>query len=171
MNNSEKHRQLVTDCYERLNRGLGGVGNEKNVTKSSNDPLTYDEALALDDANKRSFASMVTKAEPEILHKTTVTPKTTAKPTDWSGWDAWAKAHIENALCNERTWLTDTIIRDISQALEAARKEAQSELADEVRRLRIELAETQTTLAELRRTLADERGKVYDPPSRRATVQ
>ena len=43
-----------------------------------------------------------------------------------------------------------------------ARKEARDELSEELRKLRIELAEAQTTLAELRQVLASERAKVVD---------
>ena len=46
-----------------------------------------------------------------------------------------------------------------------AHENAREELSEEVRKLRIELCETQTTLNELRSVIASEKAQVVDLPS------
>jgi len=64
--------------------------------------------------------------------------------------------------------LTAYIQRDFAGKLRKLREErdaAKTDLADETRKLRIELAELQTVVGELRQALAYERGKPLDLPS------
>jgi hypothetical protein len=73
-------------------------------------------------------------------------------------WDA----RIRAAIAEERAFLVEAIGSALAEMLDTERKEANAELSDEVRRLRIELAETQTTLSELRQLIASDRAKIVE---------
>jgi hypothetical protein len=72
---------------------------------------------------------------------------------------------IDAKIAEERAFLIEVVAEALVEKLAEERKEAKRELADELRALRIELAETQTTLSEFRKVLADERAKVVDLPN------
>lgn len=87
---------------------------------------------------------------------------------DWSGWEAWLAAR----LATERAFVLECVGTALGQALQKERAAARRELADEIRRLRVEITAADETIAELRRTIAASRSssaEVIDiTPVRRA---
>src|SRR5262245_44520601 len=79
-----------------------------------------------------------------------------ATELDWSGWERWLRERLDE----ERKFMLEVVAQALGEALGKARQNSRNELADEVRRLRLELCEAQTTLAELRQILTAERGKL-----------
>ena len=81
--------------------------------------------------------------------------------------EAWLAAR----LAEERKFLLTVVAQALGESLRRERAAAQAELADEVKRLRIEITAADETIAELRRTIAatDIRsgGSVIDLPARR----
>jgi hypothetical protein len=76
---------------------------------------------------------------------------------DWS-------ALIAAAIAAERESLLETICEGLAGAFARERRIAERELADEIRSLRLELAEAQATIHELRAAVG---AKVIDLPARR----
>ena len=95
-------------------------------------------------------------------------PAATTPAPDWSG---WGKARLAARLAEERKFLLPVVAQALGESLRRERAAAQAELADEVKRLRIEITAADETIAELRRTIAatDIRsgGSVIDLPARR----
>jgi hypothetical protein len=78
---------------------------------------------------------------------------------------AFLDARIAAAIKAEREVVVTTLGEEIGRSCRDERKRAKSELADEVRTLRIELTEAQTVVAELRRLLAADRCEPLDLPA------
>jgi hypothetical protein len=88
-------------------------------------------------------------------------PVTNHSTTDWSGWERWLAAHLQR----ERTLTNKSVGFAIGKMLREQREECKQELSAEVRQLRIELSNLETTLAELRSIIASERAPVIDLPA------
>lgn len=103
---------------------------------------------------------VVKSVEPErMVYKTTVTP---AEPVDWS-------RVIDERIMRERKFLIEVMGRALGEKLEDERAALKADRADEIRQLKIEVANLETTVAELRQLLATDRAKAELPP--RATIQ
>jgi hypothetical protein len=89
--------------------------------------------------------------------------------TDWSGWETWVQARIADALVEERRTLIETLVAIVGdalgQSLSRERKHHRRDLEAEVRQLRIELCNLESTLAELRTVLAADKAKVIELPN------
>jgi hypothetical protein len=89
--------------------------------------------------------------------------------TDWSAWETWVNTRIRDALLSERETLlaimAEAIGTTLRRSLTKERREQKAELEDEVRSLRIELCNLESTLSELRAVIASERAKVIDLPA------
>ena len=93
---------------------------------------------------------------------------TSPRDADWTAWDRWADARIQAALIEQQQFLLVTVGEALGEYVAEQRKAVKRELSDELRQLRIELAETQTTISELRSVLAAERGAIDMPSPLRA---
>ena len=80
---------------------------------------------------------------------------------DWSQWEEWLRVR----LMAERKLMRRAVGEAIGQLLAQQREERKHELEDEVRRLRIELSNLESTLVELRSIIASERAQVIDLPA------
>jgi hypothetical protein len=61
--------------------------------------------------------------------------------TGWAAWDAWSDARIKQALDERQRFLFDVLAETLGRMAADERKTAKRELADELRQLKIELAE------------------------------
>jgi hypothetical protein len=110
--------------------------------------------------------------EPERHADANIRPAETREPaqdlTD-SQRDAEAAAEREawltTRLQKEREFVLSVVGKALGEVVGQAHKDARLELSEEVRKLRIELSNLETTLAELRQIVASERAKVVDMPS------
>ena len=85
-----------------------------------------------------------------------------------AAWNEWVDSRIAVALAAERRAVLEGAGEAIRDLLDEQRATARDELADEARKLRIELCETQTVVAELRQLIASEKAHVIEPnPMRR----
>ena len=110
-----------------------------------------DAACALDNESRAGFAQLKTKqaeAVPDIVEQPI------AQPTDELR--KLIRAEVEA----ERQFMIEVV----AEALDKERQAVKNDLADEVRCLKLELTEMQTTLTELRAVLAAERSRTIDLP-------
>jgi hypothetical protein len=113
---------------------------------------------------------------PEVRYKRHDPPEPEQDPEPWPrldtapvDWPAWISAQIDAALAAERETLLAIMAQSIGTTLRRSltkeRREQKAELEDEVRSLRIELTNLESTLAELRTVIASERARVIDLPA------
>ena len=77
---------------------------------------------------------------------------------------------VEQRLLAEREFILEVAGKAIGEMLEEQHRTAKNALADEVRELKIELAELETTLCELRQVIAKERGLASSLPQSMRSV-
>jgi hypothetical protein len=76
------------------------------------------------------------------------------------------RAEIDQRIANERQFMLEVVGEALGEAWATQRADAKNELNDELRSLRIDLCELQTTLCELRQVIAADHGsKVIDLPN------
>ena len=95
---------------------------------------------------------------------------TTRRELDWSAWNRWADARIQAALIEQQEFLLTIVAEAMGEYVAKECKAVKRELGDEVRQLRIEAVEAQTTISELRAILAAERGAIEMRSPLRARV-
>jgi hypothetical protein len=100
---------------------------------------------------------------PEPEQKRTL--DTAPREPDWSAWNDWCDSRIEAKLAGQRRFLLEVVGEALGEYVASERKIMKRELADELRQLRIELAETQATVRELRSVLASDRRTPLDLPA------
>ena len=120
-----------------------------------------DAAYALDNESRKGFARLKTKqakALPDIVEQPI------AQPVD--------RAEVAAMIEAERTFQREVFAEAMFETLAEDRRlraqerdTALAALSDEVRGLKLELAETQTTLGELRQVMAAERSRALDLPN------
>jgi len=76
-------------------------------------------------------------------------------------WEAWLTTRLQE----EREFFLSVIGKALGGVVSQAHKDARLELSEEVRKLRIELSNLETTLNELRAVIALEKARVVDLPS------
>jgi hypothetical protein len=81
-----------------------------------------------------------------------------AHTVDWS-------AVIDERIANLHTFLLDVVAHALGEALAEQHRDAKHELEDNIRGLKIELAQLEATLSELRSVIASEKSQVVDLPS------
>ena len=79
-------------------------------------------------------------------------------------WNAWFDNRLDQRLEEERADLIEVVGLALGEALDDQREDARQQLHDEVRALRIELAEVSTVVSELRQVIASEHARVLDLP-------
>jgi|RhiMethySRZTD1v2_1073278.scaffolds.fasta_scaffold1656579_1 hypothetical protein len=89
----------------------------------------------------------------------------TEREPDWDAWNRRCDARIQSALADQQKFLLTVVGEALGKHVAKERKAMKRELAEEVRLLRIELAEAQTTISELRSVLAAERNAPIDLPA------
>jgi hypothetical protein len=102
------------------------------------------------------------RSEGDLVYKTcerTAEPQ----PVPWQDW-------IEQRLAQEREHVIALLGEVIGASCRRQRREAKQELSDELRSLKIEVANLETTLAELRTVVSAERAKVIDLPLQQRRV-
>jgi hypothetical protein len=105
------------------------------------------------------------RPEPEPKKRERGLDTAPAVEPDWSGWEAWADAKINNAIQEERTFLIETIGQALGEMLEKEREEHRKALRLEVAEMRLELVKLRTVLAEYRAFSADGGRSVLDLPN------
>jgi hypothetical protein len=80
-------------------------------------------------------------------------------------WEAYIEGRIDERLVQERERTVELLSQVIGESWRRQKRETKRELADELRTLRIEVANFSAELSELRAIMAAERGgRVIDPP-------
>ena len=95
---------------------------------------------------------------------------TKPREPDWSAWNRWADARIQAALIEQQEFLLTIVAEAMGEYVAKECKAVKRELGDEVRQLRIEAVEAQTTISELRAILAAERDAIEMRSPLRARV-
>jgi CHASE3 domain sensor protein len=138
--------------------------------------MTHDEARRIardpsaDPFDKYDARKVLSEPEPSPEPERQRKRDTTRREPDWSAWNRWCDLRIRAALTEQRKFLLAVVAEALGEHVAQERKAVKRELADELRRLRIELAETQTTISELRSVLAAERGPIDMPSPLRARL-
>ena len=81
--------------------------------------------------------------------------------------EAMIEQRVGEALAAERETMIEIVAEALAESLHEEQKAARLELADEVRRLRIELSSVEAAIGELREVVANEakRDRVFDLPA------
>ena len=95
---------------------------------------------------------------------------TKPREPDWSARNRWADERIQVALIEQQKFLLTIVAEAMGEYVAKECKAVKRELGDEVRQLRIEAVEAQTTISELRAILAAERGAIEMRSPLRARV-
>jgi hypothetical protein len=82
-------------------------------------------------------------------------------------WKAWLTAWLTARLQEEREFVLSAAGKALGQVVAQAHKDARLELSEEVRKLRIELCNMETTLNELRAVIALEKARAVDFPNQK----
>jgi hypothetical protein len=117
-----------------------------------------ERSMAERDATRHCLSDRppIEQAGDGLEFKTTVT-----ETQDWSGWERWLQRHLQR----ERELTNESVGSALAAMLKEEREQSKQELSDEIRKLRIELTNLETTLAELKGIIASERAGVIDTPN------
>src|SRR5262249_6872960 len=116
---------------------------------------------AIEDSMRMNVDEAERQRRPETTPHAPEPATDAQRDAETAQWEAWLTTRLQE----EREFFLSVIGKALGGVVSQAHKDARLELSEEVRKLRIELSNLETTLNELRAVIALEKARVVDLPS------